>query len=113
MLIFELAVILWSTGVQTSGAAFGVRAIYSNVTLIFIVIFVATLVSLLISIRFIRSAERVEKENNDETEISEAYVEDSLMKKMPMSEIVKDLKKKGFGRPQIDKFLNRWEKSRK
>ncbi|MCK5283016.1 MAG: hypothetical protein KAK00_06410 [Nanoarchaeota archaeon] len=110
LVFIEAILILLVTDLQKSGKAYFSSyssSLFSNVSLILIAVFIATLISLLVSTRFINLPKKEELEH--ETEISYEYAEESLQEKKPKKQIIKDLEANGFSRKEIYDFLKEWE----
>ena len=114
LLVLEGFLILLFAGAKTSGKAysFGLPAsTISNVTIILGGVFVTTLITIIIYLKFLRHVDDTHIVDKDprESKLSMAYMIESLEKKKPKKEIRKDLERKGFKKEEIDDFLGEWE----
>jgi hypothetical protein len=113
LLITEAIAILFFSNVKKTGLAHDLRfspLIFYDPTVIFIVIFLLTLIALLLSIHFIRNSEKIQHKNERETNISSLYLEESIYEKKSKKEIITDLESKGYSRKEIENFLHDWER---
>jgi len=111
VVMVEAAIILaFTSGTKSGQASFmGIsRASFSDTTLILIVVFLVTLVSILISFKIIKDAE-IHKSGSKLRKLSNEYVQKSLELKKPKKQIIRELEKEGYKRGEIDSFLNDWE----
>lgn len=111
LLIAEALLILFTSAIEKSGYAFGLSpGILSNVNFIMVMVFIATLISILIFLRFMKPKKK-EDVTKDETKISEIYAEESLEGHKSKAQIIRYLERKGYRKKEIDAFLAEWEKS--
>ncbi|MBD3164519.1 hypothetical protein GF323_04915 [Candidatus Woesearchaeota archaeon] len=109
LLLAESIIIFFLFGLEKTGSAFFLsRGPISNVAVILMAVFIFTLFSILLFLKFLHHKHVKEP---DEGKLSLYYVFDSLEDKKPRNEIIRDLEDRGFRKKDILEFIDEWEKN--